>query len=53
MSFRAYDYYMRAYLAYLEAYFIKVIDIVVRDTILSNYILYKLKPPFNNLRIFI
>jgi hypothetical protein len=53
MSFRAYNYYIRAYLAYLEVYFIKVVDIIVRDTILSNYVLHELKLPFNDLRIFI
>jgi hypothetical protein len=44
---------MRAYLAYLEACFIKVVDIIIQDTMLSNYVLHEPKLPFNNLRIFI
>ena len=51
--FRAYNNYTGAYNAYLKAYFIKVIDIIVDNTVLSLNVCYKLKPILNNLRIFI
>jgi hypothetical protein len=48
---RAYNYCSSRYYAYYKARLIKVIDILIKDTILSLYILYKSKLALYNLRI--
>jgi hypothetical protein len=47
MFLRAYNNFYRANYAYLEAYLIKVVDIVVVNAVLSYYILYKYKLLYN------
>jgi hypothetical protein len=44
---------MRAYHTYLEACFIKVVDIFIDDTVFGLYICYKPELILDNLRIFV
>jgi len=48
----SYDFYSPNY-SYLEACFVKVIDIILINTKLSNYLTYKRKLSPTNLRIFL
>ena len=52
-SFKSYNNFYRPNNAYLEAYFIKVVYIIILDTVLNFSFLNKFKPCVNYFKIFL